>query len=261
MTPFRFDGRVALITGARPGIGGALAACLAGAGAEVVLANRTREAAELVARPLRESGARVHVVSFSADEAGSQRTVEEALAAAGRIDILMHNAGGCTWAPLEEIDARLLEDALSLNLQSCFWLTQAALPSLKQSEAGRIVITSSITGPRVAMMRAAHYAAAKSGVNGFIRAAALELAPHRITVNGVEPGFVAKDRGRLSAPARRERIERYIPLGRAGRPEDIAHAMLFLASAEACWITGQTVVVDGGATLPETGYAMEEQWT
>jgi 3-oxoacyl-[acyl-carrier protein] reductase len=89
----------------------------------------------------------------------------------------------------------------------------------------------------------------------------LELAPHRITVNGVEPGFVAKDRGCLSAPATRERIERYIPLGRAGRPEDIAHAMLFLASREACWITGQTVVVDGGATLPETGYAMEEQWT
>jgi 3-oxoacyl-[acyl-carrier protein] reductase len=261
MTPFRFDGRVALITGARPGIGGALAASLARAGAEVVLANRTRETAELVARPLRESGARVHVVSFSPDEAGSQRTVEEALAAAGRIDILMHNAGGCTWAPLEEIDARLLEDALSLNLKSCFWLTQAALPSLKQSEAGRIVITSSITGPRVAMMRAAHYAAAKSGVNGFIRAAALELAPHRITVNGVEPGFVAKDRGRLSAPGTRERIERYIPLGRAGQPEDIAHAMLFLASREACWITGQTVVVDGGATLPETGYAMEEQWT
>src|ERR1700722_9563972 len=162
MTAFRFDGRVALITGARPGIGGALAECLAGAGAEVVLANRTREAAEFVARPLRESGARAHVVSFSADEAGSQRTVREALDAAGRIDILMHNAGGCTWMPLEGIDARLLEEALSLNLKSCFWLAQAALPSLKQSEGGRIVITSSITGPRVAMMGAAHYATAKA---------------------------------------------------------------------------------------------------
>jgi 3-oxoacyl-[acyl-carrier protein] reductase len=260
MTPFRFDGRVALITGVRPGIGGAVASCLAQGGAELVLANRTPESAELVARPLRERGAKVHVVPFSPDERSAQRTVQDALAAAGRIDILLHNAGGCTWAPLEAIDEPLLEEALGLNLKSCFWLTRAALPSLKQSSAGRVVITSSITGPRVAMVGAAHYAAAKAGVNGFIRAAALELAPYRITVNGVEPGFVAKDRGRLSSPPTRERIERYIPLGRAGTPLDIAYAMLFLASAEASWITGQTIIVDGGATLPETGFAMEEQW-
>ena len=260
MTPFRFDGRVALITGVRPGIGGAIAACLAQAGAELVLANRTTEAAERVAGPLREQGAKVHVVPFSPDERSAQRTVQDALAAAGRIDILLHNAGGCTWTPLEAIDEPLLEEALALNLKSCFWLTRAALPALKQSAAGRVVITSSITGPRVAMAGAAHYAAAKAGVNGFIRAAALALAPYRSPVNGVEPGFVAKDRGRLSMPPTRERIERYIPLGRAGQPLDIAYAMLFLASAEACWSTGQTLIVDGGATLPETGYAMEEQW-
>jgi len=131
---------------------------------------------------------------------------------------------------------------------------------LQARGGGRIVVTSSITGPRVAMAGAAHYAAAKAGVNGFIRAAALELAPQRITVNGVEPGFVAKDRGRLSQPGTREQVERWIPLGRAGRPEDIAHALLFLASDEAGWITGQTIVVDGGATLPETGYAMQQLW-
>ena len=79
-------------------------------------------------------------------------------------------------------------------------------------------------------------------------------------MNGVEPGFVAKERGRLSQPGTRERLERWIPLGRAGRPEDIAHALLFLASDEAHWITGQTIVVDGGATLPESGYAMEQLW-
>jgi 3-oxoacyl-[acyl-carrier protein] reductase len=110
------------------------------------------------------------------------------------------------------------------------------------------------------MANAAHYAASKAGVNGFIRAAALELAPHQITVNGVEPGFVAKDRGRLSQAAVRTRIERYIPLGHMGAPADIAAAFLFLASAEARWITGQTIVVDGGATLPDSGYAMEERW-
>ena len=110
------------------------------------------------------------------------------------------------------------------------------------------------------MVGAAHYAAAKAGVNGFIRAAALELAPHRITVNGVEPGFIAKGRGRLSQGPTRERIERYIPLGAMGAPEDVAYAMLYLASAEARWVTGQTIVVDGGSTLPESGYAMEAQW-
>ncbi|RYY82458.1 MAG: SDR family oxidoreductase [Comamonadaceae bacterium] len=117
-----------------------------------------------------------------------------------------------------------------------------------------------MTGPRVAMRDATHYAAAKAGVNGFIRSAALELAPHRITVNGVEPGFVAKDRGRLSEPARKERLVRYIPLGTAGEPDDVAFAMLYLASEQAKWITGQTLVVDGGMTLPESGQVMEEAW-
>ena len=261
MSAFRFDGRVALVTGARPGIGGAAAAALADAGAEVVLANRTVAAAEEVAAALRARGRRVHVLPFSADEAGARRTVVDALAlSGGRLDILVHNAGGCPWSSLEELDAATLEQALALNLKSCFWLTQAALPALKRSAAPRIVITSSVTGPRVAMVNAAHYAAAKAGVNGFIRAAALELAPHGITVNGVEPGLVAKGRGRLSQPETLARIVRYIPLGRAGRPEDIAMSLVFLASAEAAWITGQTLVVDGGATLPESGYAMEEQW-
>ena len=262
MSAFRFEVRVAMVTGARTGIGGSVAACLAEAGAEVVLANRTVEAAEEVAGPLRSKGCKVHVVPFSADEAGARSSVESALVATnGRLDALVHNAGGCAWTELESIDAEILEQALSLNLKSCFWLTQAALPALKRSRTPRIVITSSITGPRVAMIRSVHYAAAKAGVNGFIRAAALELAPHGITVNGVEPGMVVKNRGRLSQPATLSRMEKYIPLGHAGQPEDIAYAMLFLASAEARWITGQTIVVDGGTTtLPESGFAMEEQW-
>ena len=102
--------------------------------------------------------------------------------------------------------------------------------------------------------------AAKAGVNGFIKAAALELAAERITVNGVEPGFIAKDRGRLSQPDTRARIEHYIPLGSMGSANDIAHAMLYLASEQAKYVTGQTIVVDGGSTLPETGFAIERQW-
>jgi 3-oxoacyl-[acyl-carrier protein] reductase len=260
MSAFRFDGKVALITGARRGIGGAVASCLAEAGASVVLANRTLAAAEEVAAELRQRGMNARAVGFAAGEAGAHEAVTAALAAFGALDIVVHNAGGCAWTALETLSAQVLEDTLSLNLKSCFWLTQAALPALKQRGGGRILITSSVTGPRAAMVGATHYAAAKAGVNGFIKAAALELAPHRITVNGVEPGFVAKGRGRLSQSPTRARIERYIPLGSMGAPEDIAYAMLYLASAEAHWVTGQTIVVDGGSTLPESGYAMEEQW-
>jgi 3-oxoacyl-[acyl-carrier protein] reductase len=261
MNPFRLEGKAALITGVRAGIGGTIARCLAEAGAEVVLANRTVSAAEQVADSLRRQSLRAHVIPYTADRSGAGRAVTQALSACGRLDILIHNAGGCSWRALQDIDSAELEATLSLNLKSSVWLTQAALPALKRSGAGRILLTSSITGPRVAMIHAAHYAAAKAGVNGFIRAAALELAPYGITVNGVEPGLIAKDHGRLSEPATRKRIERYIPLRRSGRPEDVGYAMLYLASAEASWVTGQTLIVDGGTTLPESGYAMEEQWS
>jgi 3-oxoacyl-[acyl-carrier protein] reductase len=176
----------------------------------------------------------------------------------GAIDILVHNAGVCLWAPLAEITDEALELTLAINLKACFWLTQAAMPHLRQSGAGRIIITSSVTGPRVAMSGSAHYAASKGGVNAFVRAAALELAADRITVNGIEPGFIAKPgRGSLSVPATRAKIEHYIPLGEMGRPDDIAFAAVYLASPGARYMTGQILTVDGGGTLPETGYAMD----
>ncbi len=259
MSAFRFDGKVALVTGAGRGIGAAAATRLAEAGAHVMLANRSLDAAGEVAAGLRERGLLAQAIPFRADESGCRQAVADTLAALGRLDVLIHNAGGCPWSDLETLTSETLEAALSLNLKSCFWLTQAALPSLKKA-GGRIVVTSSVTGPRVAMIGATHYAAAKAGVNGFIKSAALELARHRITVNGVEPGFVAKPRGRLSQPAVKERLVRYIPLGTAGAPDDIAFAMLYLASEEARWVTGQTLVVDGGMTLPESGQVMEELW-
>jgi 3-oxoacyl-[acyl-carrier protein] reductase len=257
--PFRFDGKTALVTGAGRGIGAAAALRLAEAGAQVMLANRSLEAAEAVAAELRQRGLQALAIPFAADEAGCAEAVRATLAAFGRLDVLIHNAGGCAWSPIEALTSEVLEQTLQLNLKSCFWLTQAALPALR-ARGGRIVITSSVTGPRVAMIDAAHYAAAKAGVNGFIKSAALELARDRITVNGVEPGFVAKPRGRLSQPAVKERLVRYIPLAQAGEPDDVAFAMLYLASEQARWVTGQTLVVDGGMTLPESGQVMEELW-
>jgi 3-oxoacyl-[acyl-carrier protein] reductase len=256
---FDLSGRVALVTGSGRGIGAAIATRMAEAGARVALVNRTLENAEAVAAELREGGAQA--LAFEAD-LSSRKDCEQAVAEVagtlGGIDILVHNAGVCPWAPLAEITDEALELTLAVNLKACFWLTQAAMPHLRQSRAGRIIITSSVTGPKVAMSGSAHYAASKGGVNAFVRAAALELAADRITVNGIEPGFIAKPgRGSLSVPATRAKIEHYIPLGEMGRPDDIAFAAVYLASPGARYMTGQILTVDGGGTLPETGYAMD----
>ena len=107
----------------------------------------------------------------------------------------------------------------------------------------------------------AHYSAAKAGVNAFIRGAAFELAREGITANTVEPGFVAKPgRGTLSTEENLSRIARYVPVGRVGSADDVAYAMLYLASEQAGYVTGQSIVVDGGMTLPETGFAVDRQW-
>ena len=146
-----------------------------------------------------------------------------------------------------------------MNLKACFWLTQAAAPIMRRQGFGRILVTSSVSA-RVAMAGGAHYSAAKAGVNAFIRGAACESARDGITVNGVEPGFITKDRGSMSRPEVADRLSQFIPVGRYGEADDIAYAMLYLASAEARYTTGQTIVVDGGSTLPETGYAVEKHW-
>lgn len=254
---FDLRGRRALVTGAGRGIGAAIATRLAEAGAEVVAANRTYAHVEELAGDLTAQGLSVRPAHFDdLSRKGLAALVDGA--ANGGLDILVHNAGGCPWSSLEALDEEKLDETLALNLSACFWLTQAAIPHLRKRGGGRVLITSSVTGPRAAMVGATHYAAAKAGVNGFIRNAALELARDAITVNGVEPGFIAKPgRGALGSDDAMAKIAEDVPLGHMGEADDIAFAMLFLASSEAKYITGQTIVVDGGAGLPETGWAMD----
>lgn len=255
---FSLQGKTALVTGGGRGIGAAIVTRFAQAGARVVAANRTLDRAVSLASDLAKRGYAVRAAAFSdLSREGLVRLVDEA-AKSGGLDILVHNAGGCPWAALQDLTADTLRATLDLNLSACFWLAQAAIPHMRARGGGRILVTSSVTGPRAAMAKAAHYAAAKAGVNGFIRAAALELARFRITVNGVEPGFIAKPgRGALGTPEAIARIGRHIPLGAMGEADDVAFAMLFLAADEARYVTGRTIVVDGGALLPETGYALE----
>ena len=222
-----------------------------GGGAGVVA-----RAGDLYSRGLKVSAAAL----TGTDRAELHALVNAAVDAAGRLDIVVHNAGGCPWASIEDIDEDKLREALSLNLEACFWLTQAALPHMRKNRFGRILVTSSVSA-RVAMGGGSHYSAAKAGVNAFIRGAAFELARDGITVNGVEPGFIAKPgRGKMSEPETAKRIGAYVPLGHLGEADDVAYAMLYLASEQANYVTGQTIVVDGGLILPETGFAVERQW-
>lgn len=259
--PFDLSGRVALITGGGRGIGAAIATRFAEAGAKVVIANRTLAPARALERKLTERGLEAHVVEMPAiDRSALSRIVNRAASEFGRLEIVVHNAGGCPWAALDALDEEKLETTLALNLNACFWLTQAAVPHMRIAGYGRILVTSSVSS-RVAMAGGVHYSAAKAGVNAFIKGAGFELARDGITVNGIEPGFIAKPgRGTLNTPEMIERIGHHIPIGHMGEADDVAYAMLYLASPQAKYTTGQTIIVDGGSTLPETGFAVEQRW-
>ena len=258
---FSLAGKVALVTGGGRGIGAAIVTRFAEAGAKVIVANRTVEHAQDLAEALGAQGLDVGPLPLpGTSRAELTRLVDGVAEQFGRLDILVHNAGGCPWASLEELDEEKLDAALDINLKATFWLAQAAVPHMKRQKHGRILVTSSVSA-RVAMGGGAHYSAAKAGVNAFIRGAALELARTGITVNGVEPGFIAKPgRGKMGTPEMMAKLGAAIPMGHMGEPDDIAYAMLFLASDEAKYMTGQTIVVDGGSTLPETGFAVEALW-
>ncbi|MDD1147747.1 SDR family oxidoreductase [Pseudomonas sp. TNT2022 ID357] len=243
-------GRIALVTGSGQGIGRAIAQVFAAGGAKVMLATRSAASGAETQRLIRQAGGTAELLTLDlGTRAAAEQVIAATLDAFGGLDLLLHNAGIFPLQKLAELEEQTLDSTLAVNLKSCFWLTQAALPALRRARAPRIVVTSSVTGPRTAIPGLAHYAASKAGVNGFIRAAALELAEYGITVNGVEPGLIATQAMDNLGDA--ATLSRGIPLGRLGTPEDIAYAMLFLASPQAGYITGQTLIVDGGALLPE----------
>lgn len=251
----KLENRVAIITGGGRGIGRASALLFAREGARVVVATRTAEPGEEVVKLIEEQGGEAMLVTL---DVGGREDVRELVARTverfGRIDVVLHNAAYIVHAPLGSLPDDKLDKVFDVGLKAAFWLMSDALPWLEQSPAGRFLVTSSLAGNRRSYVNQVHYGALKAGVNGFIRGAGLELARKGITVNGIEPGLTQTHA--LETVATDEAIARMaakIPIPRPGEPLEMAHGLLFLASDEAAYITGQTIVIDGGTTLGDPG--------
>jgi 3-oxoacyl-[acyl-carrier protein] reductase len=246
------DGKVAIVTGASRGIGRGIAERFAHAGASTVLVARTKSALDEVAEGITATGGSCEtVVADVTRQEDMVRLVEETLARQGRIDVLCHNVGIYPATPLEDIGLDEWDEVLRTNLTGTFLAVKACLPAMKERRYGRIVLTSSITGARVGYPGLSHYAATKAGMIGFMRTAAVELAAHGITINAVEPGSIRTEALRALGEDAIATMKRIIPMGMLGEPEDVGNAALFLASDAARFVTGQSIVVDGGQILPE----------
>jgi 3-oxoacyl-[acyl-carrier protein] reductase len=248
----RLDGKVAIVTGSGKGIGEAIAYRFSSLGARVVINARSADDVERVTAELTKQGAEAYgIIADIGAVDGVTALIAGTVDLCGGIDILVHNAGIFPYAPIETMDDASWQQVIEINLSSAFRLSKACLPVMRERGSGRILFTSSIQGNRAAVPGCAHYAASKAGLNGFIKSAALEFARDGITVNGVEPGLTLTSGVEQAISAeRRDKMAQSVPLGRWGSVQDVAAAMSFLASDEAGYITGQTLVIDGGATLP-----------
>jgi NAD(P)-dependent dehydrogenase (short-subunit alcohol dehydrogenase family) len=244
----RLQGRVAIVTGAGQGIGRAIARGFAREGAAVVIAELNREQGQAVEQEIRDLDQEALAIQTDVSDEGSvQRMIDSAMQRFGRLDILVNNAGIYPTSPVEAMAEEEWDRVIGTNLVGGFLCTQAVVPHLIAQRSGRIISVSSGRALEGAQ-HGAHYAATKAGIIGFIKSLALEVAPYGITANVLLPGVTdtAQPRGHLSEEALYARAAE-VPLGRISQPEDLVGPTIFLASDAARFVTGQTVVVNGGA--------------
>jgi 3-oxoacyl-[acyl-carrier protein] reductase len=244
-------GRTVIVTGGTKGIGKGIARVFKSAGAELVLVARDASTGEVAAQEL---GGRFIQADVS-KAADCERMAREA----GDVDVLCANAGIFPDVKLADMTEDDIDGIFATNVKGTMLSVKACLPALERSGHGRVIVTSSITGPITGFPGWSHYGATKAAQLGFIRTAAIELAAQGITINAVMPGNVVTEGLTELGPEYRASMEASIPQGKLGSVEDIGHAALYFASDQASWVTGQTLVVDGGQVLPESMMALEAQ--
>jgi len=243
---FRLDGKCALVTGASGGIGGAIARALHAQGASVTVAGRNAAALAELAGLL---GERAHTVAADlADPAAGDMLVKAAESAMGRLDILVNNAGLTRDGLMMRMKDDDWQSVIDVNLAAAFRLARAALRGMMRQRFGRIVNVTSVVG-HTGNPGQTNYAASKAGLVGMTKALAAEVASRNITVNCVAPGFIETAMTDSLSGEQKERLRGQIPAGRFGRPEDVAGGVVFLASDEASYVTGQSLHVNGGMAM------------
>ena len=253
-------GHAVVVTGGTRGIGKGIASVFARNGARVLITGRDSDVARAAAEELDALASKPGEVSFVQADVSNREDCRRMAAIAterlGGIDVLCANAGIFPDSLLADMTEETLDQVLGINLKGTVFSVQACLPGLARSGRGRVILTSSITGPITGYPGWTGYGASKAGQLGFMRTAAIELAPKAITINAVLPGNIATEGLDDLGEEYIRTMEASIPLKRLGSIEDIASAALFFATEEAGYITGQTLVIDGGQTVPESLEAM-----
>jgi 3-oxoacyl-[acyl-carrier protein] reductase len=251
-------GQSVIVTGGSKGIGKGIARVFAAKGAKIVVAARGLEDAEATAKEIRYAGgvAIAHAADVSNWES-VQGLVATAIETFGTVDILCANAGVFPQKKIVDLSPDEWDQVQSTNLKSTFLCVKACIPVFEKAGKGRVVVTSSITGPITGYPGWSHYGASKAGQLGFLRTAAMELARYNTTINAVLPGNIITEGLQDLGQSYLDGMAKAIPLKRLGKVEDIGHAALFLATQEASYITGQTIIVDGGQILPESAEAID----
>ncbi len=249
----KFDGKSVIVTGASRGLGKGIAKVFAEQGASVLIVARNETAGSHTVEEIETAGG---VASFCSADVSRWSDVETMVQATmeryGAVHVLCANAGIFPSSPIEDLSEEEWDEVQAVNVKGMFLAVKACLPHMKKQNYGRIVLTSSITGPITGYPGWAHYGASKAAMLGFMRTAAIECAKHNITINAVLPGNIITEGMETLGQEHIRGMEQSIPMGRLGDPEDIGYAALFFASPEAKYITGQTLIVDGGQTLPES---------